>query len=86
MAMFYYQLIKEQHMIRGMVISSIKDTLSNSNNRVSTVRSATAINYTRNAEHHYVFRENSTNQGRFSIPSLEKNTSSPTARTDCTME
>ncbi|MEM6338399.1 MAG: DNA mismatch repair endonuclease MutL [Pseudomonadota bacterium] len=72
----------DPNMIRGMVISSIKDALNNSSNRVSTTPAATAINYMRSTQTHSGFRENSTNQGRFSIPSSRQTNSSPPARTD----
>jgi DNA mismatch repair protein MutL len=78
-------LFNDPNMIRGMVISSIKDALNNSRNRVSTTPSAAVINYMRSTEHHSGFYKNSTNQGRFGIPSSEQNRSSPTVRAGYTM-
>lgn len=75
----------DPNMIRGMVVSSIKDALNNSSDRVSTTPSAAAINYMRSTQTNSGFRENSTNQGRFSIPSSRQNTSSPSVRTDYAM-
>ena len=72
----------DPNMIRGMVISSIKDALNNSSDRVSTTPSAAAINYMKNNQSNSGFRENSTNQGRFSIPASGHTRPAPTARTD----
>lgn len=75
----------DPNMIRGMVISSIKDALNNSNNRVSTTPAAAAINYMRNTQNNLSFRESSTNRERFSIPSVQKKAPTPTVRTDYAM-
>lgn len=72
----------DPNMIRGMVISSIKDALNNSSDRVSTAPATAAINYMKSTQDNSSFRENATNQGRFSIPSSGQTRSAPTARTD----
>ncbi len=71
----------DPNMIRGMVISAIKDALNNSSHRVSNTPAATAINYMRNTQASSSFQERSHNQNRFNIPPTRTN-STPIARTD----
>lgn len=75
----------DPNMIRGMVISSIKDALNNSSNRVSNTPASAAINYMRNTQNNSAFHENTTKQGRFSIPSVQNTRHTPSVRTDYAM-
>lgn len=72
----------DPNLIRGLVISSIRDALNNSSNRVSTAPAAAAINYIRNNQNNSSFRESYQNQGRFSISSAQKTPYASTPRTD----
>ena len=72
----------DPNMIRVLVISSIKDALNNSSNRVSTIPAAAAINYMRNNQNSTSFREAYKDQARFSMPSVQKNQFVSTPRID----
>ena len=74
----------DPNMIRGMVISAIKDALNNTSNRVSNATAAAAMNYMRNTQANSSFQERSYNQNKFNIPSSQSN-SAPTTRTDYAM-
>lgn len=56
------------NMIRGMMISAIKDALNNTSHRVSTTPSAAAINYMQKSQIINGFNEKETSQVRFNLP------------------
>tara|TARA_B110000503_G_scaffold73616_1_gene113767 strand:- start:2425 stop:4227 length:1803 start_codon:yes stop_codon:yes gene_type:complete len=58
----------DPNLIRGLVISAIRDALNNSSNRVSTTPSASAVNYMQMNKQSNNFKENSTPQARFQMP------------------
>lgn len=82
----------DPNIIRRMVISSIKDALNNSSNRVSTIAATKAIDYMQNIQNdigHKVptntgFYEKSNSKARFNLPisSKAKSVSTATARAD----
>ena len=71
----------DPNLIRGMVISAIKDALNNSSHRVSTTPSVAAVNYMQSGRQTSNFKEHSNSQTRFQMPTARFNTSS-TPRVD----
>jgi len=71
----------DPNLIRGMVISAIKDALNNSSHRVSTTPSVTAINYMQSGRQTSDFKERNNPQTRFQIPTARSDTP-PTPRVD----
>jgi DNA mismatch repair protein MutL len=59
----------DPNLVRRMVVSSIRDALNNSSNRVSTEPAAKAIDYMKNTQNYTNFRDSASNQGRFVVPS-----------------
>lgn len=79
----------DPNMIRGLVISAIKDALSNSSDRVSNTPAASAISYTKNTPTNSSFKENQNTQNKFciptsnfNIPKSNRNISNSQSRTD----
>jgi len=71
----------DPNLIRGMVISAIKDALNNSSHRVSTTPSVTAINYMQSGRQTSDFKERNNPQTRFQMPTARSDTP-PTPRVD----
>lgn len=68
----------DPNLIRSLVISSIRDALNNSSNRVSTTPSTTAINYMQATQQSNRFNEQTRPQGSFQMPGARRtNTPSP---------
>ena len=71
----------DPNLIRGMVISAIKDALNNSSHRVSTTPSVAAVNYMQSGRQTSNFKERSNSQTRFQMPTARFN-APPTPRVD----
>ncbi len=71
----------DPNLIRGMVISAIKDALNNSSHRVSTTPSVAAVNYMQSGRQTSNFKERSNSQTKFQMPTARSDTS-PTPRVD----
>jgi len=63
----------DPNLIRGLVISAIRDALNSSSNRVSTTPSASAINYMQMNNQGNNFKENGNQQTRFQMPANRTN-------------
>ncbi len=71
----------DPNLIRGLVISAIRDALNSSSNRVSTTPAASAINYMQVNQRSNQFKENNNSQARFQMP-INRNNSPAIPRAD----
>lgn len=72
----------DPNLIRGLVISSIRDALNNSSDRVSNTPSVAAMNYIQKTTQNNNFQERSANQSRFQMPASSRSGTPAAPRTD----